>query len=41
MTDTIQLILGIQLVGASVFLFIASGILILIGAYERYKELVK
>lgn len=38
MTEAVQLVIGIQLAGASVFLFIASGILTLVEAYKSYKK---
>lgn len=38
MTETVQLVVGIQLMGASVFLFISSGVLMLVEAYKRSKE---
>lgn len=38
MAETIQLILSIQLIGASVFLCICSGVLMLVQAYKIFKE---
>ena len=37
MTETIQLVLGIEFLGISLFLFICSSILMLIQAYKLLK----